>query len=1039
MKKFVQLIATVALLLLLGLGSLVAQEVGYSIGPPVTPPNGASNGGFAWLDINGDGIQDVWIPPNNVLLNNITYFTAVPTANVSRLTGVVNSVGGLFADVNGDGVPDIWSTNNAAPQTGLFYDSAGVYVPPTAAGDLTIASSTGSVFAGMAVADIDHSNYLSAAWHGFKQAAWSDGFIYKPGEGITLLKGGPSGFTKAGIGSAPGNLAIDTSRAFETWDVHFLDANNDGWVDLWMPSFRHGFRAFAGGSDTIGAKKGSILYLNNGTGRFYVPNATTLGRTLYAVDSLSGGVFYGRAIADTGIIVEDTVRHFNAIGSTFGDLNNDGKWDLIMTGTEANNYDGLRRATNIVLLYGKGDGTFTFKWNGSNIVDAGLPTSGGIRAWDIGDYNNDQIPDVYASTTFGATRLFRGNGNGTFTEVTNQNNVTTAGGGRAGGFVDYNNDGFLDIYNYTGLNSVLQKSSGNSNHWIGFTPVGIGHNKNAVGAVFTLYTQSGAIKQYRYIKGEGNAAGHGEMRALFGIGINTSIDSVVVRWPDGTRGSYTGLAIDRYWTVNQGSTIPNMPSLVSPPNNATAVPQTGNLQWNAATGATGYRVQASLDATFANAALLAVNRVVTGTSYAYSLGAATKYYWRVAAVNGGFMSDYTAAFNFTTTGSAATQVPTIVAPVSGSTNQPALLTLKVRRTTDASRYNWQVSTLPSFTTFVVNATTADTTYAGQFTGGQTFYLRARGMNDLGSSTFSAIDTFTIMPPPGRTTLLAPTNNAVNVPSDSVVFVWRVVPNTASYNLQLSTVNTSVTYNGLTDTTYKVRNLAKLTNYSWKVEAINAGGTGYYTTAFAFTTIIAVPGQPQPSAPAANATGVSRNPKFTWGPVATAAKYRLQIATDNAFATIIRDTVVYEDTLCILGPAHQLGSEVDYFWRLYAGNVGGFGNASSARLFTTGTTAVEEYAGVPTEYALMQNYPNPFNPTTIIRYDIPKSSNVKLTIYDVLGREVATLVNEVQTVGRHRIEWNAVGVSTGVYFYRIEAKGQDGAGSFTAVKKLLFMK
>ena len=87
--------------------------------------------------------------------------------------------------------------------------------------------------------------------------------------------------------------------------------------------------------------------------------------------------------------------------------------------------------------------------------------------------------------------------------------MATAGGGRAGGFVDYNNDGFLDIYNYTGLNSVLQKNSGNSNHWIGFTPVGTGHNMNAVGARFTVYTQGGAFKQYRYIRAE---AGCGRSR-----------------------------------------------------------------------------------------------------------------------------------------------------------------------------------------------------------------------------------------------------------------------------------------------------------------------------------------------------------------------------------------------------------------------------------------------------------------------------------------------------------------------------------------------
>ena len=135
-----------------------------------------------------------------------------------------------------------------------------------------------------------------------------------------------------------------TTRAFETWDVHFLDANNDGWQDLLMPSFRHGFRAFDFMVDTIGARKGTILYLNDGTGKFYVPNATTVGRTLYNIDSISASlVKYGRAVADTGVIVEDTVRHFNAIGSNFGDLNNDGNMDLIMTGTEANNYDGLRQ------------------------------------------------------------------------------------------------------------------------------------------------------------------------------------------------------------------------------------------------------------------------------------------------------------------------------------------------------------------------------------------------------------------------------------------------------------------------------------------------------------------------------------------------------------------------------------------------------------------------------------------------------------------------------------------------------------------------
>ncbi len=1038
MKKLFWFSVVGALFLVLGVSPLAAQEVVFSIAPTPTPASGASNGGFAWLDVNGDGLQDVFIPPNNVLINHLTYFTQVATTKTAALSNSVNSVGGLFADINGDGVPDLWSTNNAAPQTGLFYDSLGTYVPATNVGSLASAGATGSVFQGMAVADIDHSNYLSAAWAYFGSGTWADGAILPRGTGIELLKGGPSGFTRVGKGATAGNLAIDTTRAFETWDVHFIDANNDGYQDLFMPSFRHGFNPFDIAVDSIGAKKGSTLFLNDGTGKFYIPNATTLGRTLYALDSLSAAkVYYGRAVADTGIIVDDTVRHFNAIGSQWGDLNNDGNIDLLLTGTEANNYDGLRRATNIVLLYGKGDGTFTFKWNGTNIVDAGLPTSGSIRAWDIGDYNNDGIQDIYASTTFGTTRLFRGNGDGTFTEVTNQDNVTTASGGRAGGLVDYNNDGFLDIYNYTGLNSVLQMNSGNSNHWIGFTPVGKGHNMNAIGARFTVYTQGNSYKQYRWIKAEGDAAGHGDMRALFGIGINTSIDKVDVLWPDGTTATYTGLGVDRYWTVKEGSAVPGAPVLTSPANGAVAAAAADTLKWSAGTSALAYNVQVSLDPTFTKKSLLAVNATVSGTSYAYLLGAATKYYWRVAAINGGFTTPFTAANNFTTAGSAAATVPTQVAPPNKGTNQPSLLSLKVRRAADASRYQWQVSSLPTFGVLFANDSTADTTYAGTFTGGQTFYWRVRGMNDLGASAYSAIDTFTVMTPPGKTTLVAPANSAVNIISDSVFFFWRPVSGAASYNLQLSTISSSVTYS-TTDTTYRVNGLAKLTNYTWKVEAINVGGTSYFTPAFSFTTVPAAPAAPSLVAPASAAASVNRAARFIWKASVNANKYRLQVGLDNAFVTVVTDTLVL-DTTAVLAKA--LDANTDYYWRVNAQNYGGAGAWSAAQLFTTGTLlAVEEpKEGLPGEFALLQNYPNPFNPSTIIRYDVPKSAHVKIMIYDILGREVATLVNGTLAPGRFNATWNASGLATGVYIYRMEGTPADGSKSFTEVKKLMLIK
>ena len=367
--------------------------------------------------------------------------------------------------------------------------------------------------------------------------------------------------------------------------------------------------------------------------------------------------------------------------------------------------------------------------------------------------------------------------------------------------------------------------------------------------------------------------------------------------------------------------------------------------------------------------------------------------------------------------------------------------LKVGKTSDASRYQWQVSTLPSFTTLYADETTADTTVSMEFAGAQTYYWKVRGVNDLGQSAYSAIDTFTIMTPPARTTLVSPANNAQNVVSDSVTFAWRMVSTAASYNLQVSTVSSTVTYSGITDTTYMVRNLSKLTNYNWKVEAVNAGGTSYYTGSFAFTTIVAAPAVPNALEPAASATDVYRVGYFVWNSSLNATKYRLQIATDNAFATIVRDTTIKLDTTCVL--ATPLDATTDYYWRLDAENLGGVSTTSTARLFTTGTAiinAVEELPGVvPREFALFQNYPNPFNPTTTIRYDIPVQAHVKIVVYDMLGRSVAELVDGIQAPNKYSVEWSPSGLGSGVYFLRIMAKSQDGSVDFTSTKKLLFLK
>ena len=99
-----------------------------------------------------------------------------------------------------------------------------------------------------------------------------------------------------------------------------------------------------------------------------------------------------------------------------------------------------------------------------------------------------------------------------------------------------------------------------------------------------------------------------------------------------------------------------------------------------------------------------------------------------------------------------------------------------------------------------------------------------------------------------------------------------------------------------------------------------------------------------------------------------------------------------------------------------------------------TTDVAQGSGeMPTQLELTQNYPNPFNPSTTIRYSLPHTSFVTLSVYNTLGQEVAQLVNEQQQPGYHEAVFRGDRLASGVYFYRLEA------GQFTSVKKLLLVK
>jgi len=131
--------------------------------------------------------------------------------------------------------------------------------------------------------------------------------------------------------------------------------------------------------------------------------------------------------------------------------------------------------------------------------------------------------------------------------------------------------------------------------------------------------------------------------------------------------------------------------------------------------------------------------------------------------------------------------------------------------------------------------------------------------------------------------------------------------------------------------------------------------------------------------------------------------------------------------------NSLEHETTYYWRVRAENDSGLSEWADSFTFTTAVADSNELEEIPTEITLKQNYPNPFNSTTKIRYGIPKGTDVELSVYNMLGQKVTTLSNQKKSSGWHTVIFDASGLSSGVYIYRIQTDG------FLKTKKLTVIK
>jgi hypothetical protein len=167
------------------------------------------------------------------------------------------------------------------------------------------------------------------------------------------------------------------------------------------------------------------------------------------------------------------------------------------------------------------------------------------------------------------------------------------------------------------------------------------------------------------------------------------------------------------------------------------------------------------------------------------------------------------------------------------------------------------------------------------------------------------------------------------------------------------------------------------------------------------------------------------------------KFYIQRSTNSGASWLMRDSV---NNGIVTYTDNSVNSGQIYCYRVCSGNCRGNSAYTSNACDTAGvlTGISVNISGIPETYALYQNYPNPFNPVTRIKFDIPlndktQSSNVKLTVFDLLGREKAVIVNETLGAGSYEVEFDATSFASGIYFYRIEA------GSFIKEMKMVLLK
>jgi photosystem II stability/assembly factor-like uncharacterized protein len=390
-----------------------------------------------------------------------------------------------------------------------------------------------------------------------------------------------------------------------------------------------------------------------------------------------------------------------------------------------------------------------------------------------------------------------------------------------------------------------------------------------------------------------------------------------------------------------------------------------------------------------------------------------------------------------TTPPLSSDIPILVSPINHSIDQPKNITLRWNATPNTLLYRLQLSLLPDFSQLLLDDITfSNSLNVTNLQDLTKYYWRVNSSNYIGESYWSDVWEFTtIFPPPSTPNLIAPKHDSL-ITSSNLVLNWEQSERAESYDVQIA-LNSGfdpfvVSYIGVNRTEFRVNNIELFQTYYWRVRGHNITGSGDWSQINRFTFDPHTPGTPILLYPQDWSTlafnGDENEVILKWSSAKKAQTYWLSISTDNSFQNIIINENSIVDTFFVLSQVQTSR----YYWRVKAINDSGEGAWSEIYAFISSVSSTNKPSEV-LPYTLLQNYPNPFNPETIITFSIPEKDFVSISVFDIHGRKVATLVNAFYDLGQHSVKFIPQNIASGIYYYQIRTS------KFVDSKKMVYIK